>query len=394
MVIRVKEKSPYKNLLIIACFGLFFSLFFTSCGNRDGANLKRYDLFTIPLGILPNELDWFYRDGFRMAGVADIQTHDGLIFLSGGDAGKVMIFNSYGDLITYVYDPERNPKPVTLEEGLGEKAITSWNFRSPRSIATNEEGFLVDDGVEIERRVKDSESELYYDRVVLRFSREGKYLGHIGQEGYGGSPFPYIASLHVREDGGTVVISRTPSAWISYWFDKNGYPVTTVKIQEDQLPGLEDGGRVAIYSMHPDPVDWLLHLRSDVYFDTRIGDLPEPRLYTLDIVSLTYAPPIILGYLESNSEHDIPTIPPEYLGTTKEGNHLMLASEGWDLYRMTLIDREGRTIQNRRIKVQESTTVYRRFKLQNNGMLTSLLCDDKNAYVAWWRVDKLIENER
>lgn len=376
-------------LLSLAAFAIL-----PSCGKGGGSGLKRHDLFTIPLGTLPGELDWFYRDGFRMAGTADIQTRDGLVFLSGGAAGKVMVYNSYGDLLVFVYDPARNPAPAVSENGETSSTVLSWSFRTPKTIAAYDGGFLVEDGVEQERRVKDSEFNAIYDRVVLRFDREGQYLGHLGREGFGGSPFPYISSIDVREDGGIVVTSRVPGAWMSYWYNREGHPVTTIRIREDQLPGLEEGGNVAVYAVRPDPVEWSLHIRLDVYPDGRLGDTPDPRLYTLNLSTLEYTDPIFLIYNEGNAESDVPSVPPEYLGTTVDGSHMMLYPEGPERYRMTLVDGQGRIVQNRRLKVDGQATVYRRFRLQNDGLLTGIFFGPDEAFIAWWRVDKIIGNER
>ena len=384
----------YKAFIIPVIVGIALVTLLAGCSRGGGTRLKRHDLFSLPLGTLPNEIDWFYRDSFRMAGTADIHTQNGLIFIAGGETGKVMVFNSYGDLITFVYNPAKNPRPVTSENGAEERNISPWPFRNPRTIAAYDGGFLVEDGIEAERRVEDPLTGVFYDRVVLRFDMDGLYLGYLGKEGYGGTPFPYISSLDVREDGAVVVNSRITGGWMSYWFDKAGSPIATVKIQEDQLPGLQEGGNAAVYSVHPDPVDWTLHIRLDIYSDSRHGDMPEPRLYTLDLSTLTYNDPIILKYLEGDPKAGIPSIPPDYLGTTRDGLHLMLAPEGPSQYRMMFIDGEGRFIQNRRLKLKESATVYRRFRLQNNGMLTGIFFDNKEASIAWWRSDKLVENDR
>ena len=282
---------------------------------------------------------------------------------------------------------------MVSESGETNSSVSSWSFRTPRTIAAYEGGFLVEDGVEPERRVEDSESSAFYDRVVLRFDRDGNYLGHLGREGFGGSPFPYISSIDVREDGGIVITSRVPGAWMSYWYNLDGHPVTTIRIREDQLPGLEEGGNVAVYAVRPDPVVWSLHVRLDVYPDGNLGDRPEPRLYTLDLSTLEYTDPIILTYNEGYAESGIPSVPPEYLGTTIDGSHMMLTPEGPDLYRMTLVDHQGRIVQNRRLKVDAAATVYRRFRLQNNGLLTGIFFGSDEALIAWWRVDKMIGNE-
>ena len=362
-----------------------------SCRGGRGSGLRRYDLFTISLGTLPGELDWFYRDGYRMAGAADIESRDGLVFLSGAGSGKVMVFNSYGDLITYVYDPSRSLPPAVSDSGEGIGSVTGWPLRDPGFIAAWEGGFLVEDGVEQERRVEDTEFGTLYDRVVLRFDRDGAYQGHLGREGLGGSPFPYIDSLDVRDDGGIVVTCRVPGAWTSYWFSADGYPVTTIRIREDQLPGRAESDKVAVYSVKPDPVEWKLRIRLDAYPADARPVSPEPRLYSLDLSTLEYSDPIILSYNNPSEDSGVPAIPPEYLGTTSTGEHMMLSSEGPDLYRMTLVDNDGRVVQNRRLKVEADAAVYRKFSLQNNGLLTGLFIGAEKASVAWWRIDRIID---
>ena len=360
-----------------------------SCSNLKGGKLKRHDLFSIPLGVMPGELDWFYRKGFQMAGTAEIQSRDGLIYISGAEAGKVMVFNSYGDLVTYVYDPHRNPVPVSIDDDEDNRAFVPWSFFNPRSIAVFSEGFLVEDSVEEERRLLIEETGIYYDRIILRFSQDGSYIGHLGREGFGGSPFPYISSLDVREDESIVVTSRIPGKWMSYWFDKNGRPLSTIEIREDKLPGLESGSSVAVYSIRPDPLNWNLYIRLDVYS----GDLrekgPEARLYSLDLTTLKYSEPIIIPYIGGDEKSGIPSIPPNYLGTTVMGTHVLTAPEGSNNYRLVIMDEEGRFIQNRRLVIDSSDIIYRKFRLQNDGMITGIFYDNSEATVTWWRADKL-----
>lgn len=374
---------------IIIVFTVFYLL--TGCFNRNNADIKRYDLFSIPLGTLPNEIDWFYRDNFRIAGTADIHTRDGLIYISAGEAGKVMVFNSYGNLITYIYDPIKNPRPVS-PQGSGEKrSVVPWSFINPRFIAAVDGGFLVEDGVDAKEREEAPNSTAYNDRVILKFSNDGKYLGHIGREGNNGTPFPYIVSLDVRVNGSFVVTGRVPQAWMSYWFTSTGVLLNTIIIHEDQLPGREKNGNTAVYSIRPDPVQDIIHIRLDIYPDLQNGEMPIPRLYTLDINTLKYLEPIVLNYINENPKTGFPSIPPDYLGTTKSGHHMMLTPEGVSQYRLALIDREGRVKQNRQITVKESGILYRRFRLQNDGMLAGIFFDNQEASVAWWRSDKLIE---
>jgi hypothetical protein len=328
-----------------------------------------------------------------MAGTADIRTVDGLVHISGGEAGKVMVFNSYGDLLTLVYDPLRNPAPAAAEDGESVISVSDWPLRNPGTIAAFDGGFLVDDGVGRDRRVIDEESGTVYDRVILRFDQYGTYLGHLGREGHGGSPFPHVSSLDVREDGNIVVTCRIPGAWMSYWYDETGHPVTTVMIREEQLPGREEGGSVSVYAIRPDPVEWSLHIRLDVYDGETGGAAPDPRLYTLNLSTLEYGDFIPLAYIEGDKNAEVPAVPPEYLGTTVGGLHMLIAPRGPDSYGMVLVDGEGRTVKSRRLTIDPSANVYRRFSLSSDGLLTGIFFGSEEALVSWWRVDKLIEKE-
>jgi hypothetical protein len=201
-------------------------------------------------------------------------------------------------------------------------------------------------------------------------------------------------SIDVRQDGGIVVTSRITGAWMSYWYNEAGHPVATVRIRDDQLPGLQEGGNVAVYAVRPDPVEWALHIRIDVYSGVSGGDRPDPRIYTLNLSTLNYSDPVILSYSAEDNHGGSPSIPPEYLGTTTDGSHVLLTPEGNEQYRLTLIDIQGRVIQNRRIRVDADAGVYRKFRLANNGLLTGIFFGSDKATVAWWRVDKIIRNER
>lgn len=360
---------------------LFLSALLGSCSLRSGTEIKRHDLFSIPLGVLPGELDWFYRDSYQMAGTTDIQTRDGLVYLSGGSAGKIMIFNSYGDLITYVYDPEKNSPPAANAGGRTNSSVSAWSFQSPGTIAAFDGGFLVED----EAVAGEIRSDSLYNQIILRFSQDGEYLGHLGRDGYGGAAFPDIKSIDIREDGGIVVTCQLVDGWTSYWFDSDGLPVTTVRISNAKMPGTEDGGNAVVYSVRPDPSDWVLYFRVDIYSDP--NGQPDPRLYTLDMSTMEYSQSIQLNYSESIGTD--PEVPPEYLGTTVSGNHMMMTPEGPDQYKISVIDSQGRILQNRRLSVDASSVVYRRFRLQNNGLLTGIFFGPGNASVSWWRTDRL-----
>lgn len=384
----VKPQKPINFALV----GLAFIALLDSCAVASNSELERHDLFAIPLGTLPEELDWFYPGG-GAASIGDVQTRDGLIYISNSRRGKVMVFNSYGDLLTIVYDPLRNPIPPRGKGGEFNSSFSSWPFRSPRIIAALNGGFLVGDRVESEPQEGYEEESAIFNKVVLRFDREGSYLGHLGREGPQGSPFPNIFAIDVRHDGGIVVICHPfdSKTWFSYWYTEDGFPITTVQIREDRLPDIEGGRGARVQAVRSDPRKWLLHLRVDVYDKAEPGRGLEPRLYTLNLSTLDYDEPIRLPYDEDITSMGYPSSPPEYLGTTLDGSHAMLYREGPDTYRISMLDAQGSAAHNRRLEVGGGARIYRSFKIQNDGLLAGLFFGDSEAAVSWWRLDEILK---
>jgi len=369
--------------------GLALNIVLASCTISANRGLKRHDLFTIPLGTLPGELDWFYQGS--AAGMGDIQTRDGLIYVSNSRRGKAMVFNSYGELLTIVYDPSKNPIPSKAQGGEFNSSISSWPFRSPRIITAFNGGFLVGDRVEDESR--EGYNEQLFNRVILRFDRDGKYLGHLGREGFGGSPFPNIFAVDIRHDGGIVVTCHPflSESWFSYWYTKDGFPITTIQISNDQLPDIMDKKYVKIQAVRPDPREWFLHLKADVYDGIEPGRKLEAKFYTLNLSTLEYNEPISLPHVEGLTDMGYPLGPPEYLGTTLNGSHAMLYQEDPNTYRIFMLNAQGRIVHNRRLEIDEDARVYRRFKIQNNGLLAGIFFGNSKATVSWWRLDEILK---
>ncbi|CAD7838798.1 putative lipoprotein [Olavius algarvensis spirochete endosymbiont] len=374
--------------------GLTLITLLASCTVGAELGLERHDLFDISLGTLPGELDWFYRGS--AAGMVDIHTRDGLIYISSSRRGKVMIFNSYGDLLTIVYDPSRNPVPD--KAGGLNSSVSSWSFNSPQIITAFNEGFLVGDRIEDRPREEPADNGQFtmFNQVVLRFDREGKYLGHLGREGLGGSPFPDIFAIDIRQNGDIVVTCHLliSGTWISYWYTEDGFPVTTIQIRKNQLPDVMDDKDVIIQAVRPDPKQWALHLKADFYNKMEPGRELKARLYTLSLSTLEYTESISLPYTEGFTDLGYPLGLPEYLGTTLNGSHAMLYPEGSNTYRISMIDAQGRVTHNSRLEIVDDSKIYRRFKIQNNGLLTGIFFGNSRAMISWWRLDEILKKRQ
>lgn len=389
-----------KGITVKTAFSILPALLLTlltgvvlSCGRDVDGRIRRHDLFVLSPGTLAGELDWFYRDGFRIAANVDIYTRDGLVYLSGGEAGKVLVLNSYGDLLTLIYDPERNPEPARPDDDEGGRSIRSWPLRNTGAIVAGSSHILVEDLVTADRRILDDDIGALCDRVILRFDRDGNYVDYLGREGVGGLPFPFIESLDVREDGGIVVTGRTVDGWLSWWFDADGHPTATVKIDLDKLPTLGDSDRSSVYMVKPDPRRWFLYLRIDHYPPEGSEETLQARLYPFDLTTRRYGTALSLP-LDAGSGGNDPPIPPDYIGTSVDGTHFLLAPERTDTYRLIVMDSDGRIVHRRRLMVDDNADVYRLFRLQPDGLLAGIFLGGDEATVSWWRSDRLTGNEK
>ena len=75
-----------------------------------------------------------------------------------------------------------------------------------------------------------------------RFDRSGIYLDYLGQEGVGGTPFPYINALYVNSSNDTIVVCRAERAWLVFWFSPAGNLKYKVTIPLTDLPSPDEPG--------------------------------------------------------------------------------------------------------------------------------------------------------
>src|SRR5208283_2972277 len=129
-------------------------------------------------------------------------------------------------------------------------------------------------------------------RVILRFDRKGRQLGSLGEEGIGGSPFPFVSALTVTSNDQLVVVCRLPGSWEVFWYSREGTPLYQVEISNSNLPAKPERGTTAVLvSVLPDLQAPLLYLIMSSYKDagdartTASGamDAVTTRAYKLDL---------------------------------------------------------------------------------------------------------------
>ncbi|MDC7231722.1 MAG: hypothetical protein PQJ58_00700, partial [Spirochaetales bacterium] len=319
------------------------ALFLFSCRSENKI-LEQEDLFILPMGYMADELNYFIKPDSQLPGSSDLAIYEGRVFLSSSNAGKIMEFNSYGDLLGFYYNPTINPEPVQYMSDDRENPVVvkKWNFRGIEHLAVTEDYILVVD------RVEESQSELVdrvlHNRIILRFDRKGEFVDYIGREGSQSSPFAYIQDMEVTAGGEIVVFTKQGTDQQVFWFSKEGNLLYKVILNQEQLPAMEEEGwRPGIpESIKPDINEHKLYIKMDYFPLMDSVDLKSvSRLYTLDLKEENYTSWFDIGSL--NVEINGQTLDGvyEYLGPTDAGLQLFLGSDFSGRYHLSIMDSEG-----------------------------------------------------
>jgi len=353
------------------------------------------DLFLLPQAPFKHKTSLFMRDG--------------TFYIASGSSFKVMEFSSYGDLLSMYYNADENPKPVILQNP-AEGAVTNrrahpYSFRQVGEVAVSSSKVLyVEDRLPDERAVYDDKLGIVLNRIVLRF-QGGEYQGYLGQEGRGGTPFPYIQSLAVSNRDEVVVLCRAMTSWIVYWYSPTGDLLSTVHIPLDRLPAPPGEKLFAnLETIVPDPDERVLHLKLDYYqegVDSSTGikygvEEITSRIYRLNVSTSRFEGFIDIpknvrkvkggGFFETREEDHLY----ELLGVVSGGNFYLRSREEGNTHQLLILQRDGKVLRRRAITVEDSQLLFSVFHLSSDGILSALLASDTGAKIVWWRGDSLI----
>jgi hypothetical protein len=394
--------------ILVVCAAALIS---AGCQKRGIQELVREELFPLALGKLEDQIDLFQSDGVMGENV-NVVMSDGLFYIGNGRSDKVMVFTSYGDLIHLLYNPDTNPAPVLLSESadadtVSTRGCVSFPFKSIGEIAVSGEKTLyVEDAVPDGRGAADEASGTYLDRVVLRFDRKGRPDGYIGQEGVGGTPFPYITGLFVTGRDNLVVACRLPEVYEVFWYSKEGSLLYRAEIDPKKLPQ-EKGLIPSLTNLVPDMQKPELYLMIHYYRETidqatksvSSVETASSRVYALDVATGAYGKYVELPPNPSRKEKagfkttEIPAPPNELLGVGADGRFYLLGFLDSNLYALTVLDGGGRVRERRYMVIEDSELTYRDIRLSPSGMVYGLLCDDSTVHVSRWRSDLLLKGD-
>ena len=391
------------------------------CQKREIEELVGTELFSLSLGKLDNQIDVFPSVNASVEKKTSICMRDGWFYVANGAASKVMVFSSYGDLISLLYDAQTNPPPLFMDRQSVTQAASPQDQVSTRSAVAypfldigeiavaSDKTLYVEDSVPEAKVVKDSDHGVLLTRVVLRFDRRGKPQGYLGQEGLGGTPFPYVMALHVTASDQLVVVTRLPQSWEVFWYSSDGTMLYRVEIDSTHLPTTElKDVTPSLVNIIPDLRNAFLYLLVNLYREpsddqSHGGAAQESsvisRVFRLNLRTRQYDSFIELPQNPPRKETsglttlEIPSPPSDLIGVSENGDYYLLGFSDSNFYSLQILDATGRVRVRRYVVIEDSELTFRDLRLSPTGLVYGLLVDQTKAHVTWWRSDLLLKGD-
>jgi hypothetical protein len=396
-----RRRTRVRHLVLILS-----AVLLSSCARTTVPQLEREDLFQLEYGKMEDQVELVLDNG-AVRRKTRIEMRGGLIYIASGEGARIMEFTSYGDLVTLYYNPATNPRPVMLQsqstgDGQANRLAYEYPFNVVGELAImSDNTILVEDQVPNRIAVFDEDLGVELNRVVVRLDRNGVQRDYLGQEGIGGSFFPYIQSIDVTLRDDIVVTTAASTQNIIYWFNAQGDLLRKIELSPDLLPvPAEFEASPILEKVTPDMQLRRLYLKVNYYLDDvssdDITDRMLSRIYWINIDDGTYEGYVDVPWniprgtvLEALGESEAFTY--ELIGAAP-GEHLFLLSQESDTTsQLMILQTSGKVVRRRAIELDYNEIIIRDLSISAEGILTALLAGRDEADVVWWRTDRLFE---
>ena len=379
-----------------------------SCSAEEDRLLERETLFRMQIGKMEDQLYVQQFHGINTLSKTRVFMKDGFFYVSNGESDKVMEFSGFGDLISLYYNEQKNPAPVILSsEVKNERNVTRAAYPYPLSdpgeiVSTASGDLLIDTRIAESRRERDEDSGAMLDRILLRFTEEGSLSSYLGQEGPGGTPFPFINSLHVNSSDEITVVTRTQELWKIFWYTPKGDPLYRADFSSDLLPEVEDVDNAAIETIYPDHDKRIVYLKVDYYKRDEARNIKFSKsmihAYDLDNENWTLSINLPRNIVKSEQPVIFEKKDHEYLyefaGVAHGPSFFLLSPYEGTIYRLMVLEADGRVKGRGLIEFSENEIFFRSYYVDPGGILSAIVCDEFGADLVWWRSDIFIEEPK
>ena len=372
---------------------------------------EREDLFTLDIGKLEDQIALFDLEGDGGIQRADITMSNGLFYISDGNGGKILRYNSYGDLLFMIYNEETNPPPLSLKPLAEGNLVTRWAVSypllEPGLISVDSRKHIyVRDRLPYERHSLDTENNALLDSIILHFDADGRFVEYLGREGIGGSPFPKVEGLFTTLRDDLAVVCRHPEGWNIYWYNSEGTFLFVVQLKNDAIPiPLDREGVIPSLDMiSVGPEGRKLFVKIDYYRNTydestniRIGIEPDSSvIWIMDAESGLWEKYLEVPFFESTvteqNRQITSKMPYSLLGVTRNNKLFFMfpVEEGYSI--LVLSSESGAQGDQQRgfMKVKNDELQFNAFDLSPDGIISGLLADEWEVKLVWWRTDKFL----
>jgi len=389
-------------IMIITFFCVLLT--FISCTKDTSSAIDREELFSLEIGPMEDQIALYSLDGTRGIRRTGFTMRDGIFYIADGNSGKIVRYNSYGDLLFMIYNEEKNPIPLTLKTNISEdEQVTRWAYTHPLEepgwiAVDSRKHIFVEDRLPVNERAADPETKAQLDGIILHFDQDGRFINYLGREGIGGSPFPRIVGLSTSVRDELAVICRVPDGWDVFWFNSSGMLLYLVKIASNKIPALPDWPQaLAVIDSISASVDSRnLYIKVDYTRDTfdqstntRTGSEPAGScIWTLNADDGSYTDVVELPLYELVEGGRPTNIRVFYsmLGAANNGKIVLYfpVEQGYALLFLNLNSREQRRSN---IRFSGEEIGYNDFFLSTEGILSAMMADNNKVKMIWWRTD-------
>jgi hypothetical protein len=378
-----------------------------ACDKNKINSIEREDLFSLEIGPMEDQIALYRFEGDMGMPRTGFTMRDGLFYIADGNSGKIVRYNSYGNLLFLIYNEETNPDPISLITNIeeGEQA-TRWAFsyplKEPGKITVDSgKRIYVEDKLPSQSHRFDSENKVLLDGIILRFDQNGRFADYLGREGIGGSPFSRIVGLSSSIRDELAVICRVLNGWNVYWYAASGALLYLVKIESSAIPTPQDRS-VSLSSVDriaAAPDSRRLFLKVDYYRDTfdqstntRTGSEPGSSfIWILNVEDGAYSGAVEIPLYELSENGRSSDIKMIYslLGIMRGGKALLYYPIDTG-YSILFLDTHTREQRRGYIHFANNEIRFSDFNLSPEGIISAMLVDDFRLKMAWWRTDKII----
>ncbi|MAG13878.1 MAG: hypothetical protein CMN78_04720 [Spirochaetales bacterium] len=358
---------------------------------------------------MEDQIDLIQLPGESFRQKIEMVMRNGFFYIGNGSAHKIMEFSSYGDLLTLFYNKMENPAPILLNTDRQDSRVTNrkafaYPFRQVGSLAVTNSGLLlVEDVVAPDRQEKDEELGSILKYIVLRFNADGEAIDYIGQEGIGGTPFPYINRIAVNVDDEVIVVTQTLKSWLLYSYGPKGNHLYTLQFSEESIPA-PDHAIASIDSVIPSTDERLIFIKVDYYADQSDENSGQESSYgfskstihwidtkTGEFVGYVDLPPALraTGSVQLFNREENEVI--QYVvGASADGHFFLLSPSNEDMYLLVIIDMAGMVRYRGYVRLNDRETAYRTFHVTEDGILAAFIGGKIEAKVIMWRTDEFL----